>query len=690
MKRISVIGIIVLISISSLFKGLFFDFEANIFSTALVGLTLVYLFNKLKNSEKFVINNMLIIPGIILLLAYLLGFINAVSIRNNIEALLQYSLYLIIALVLYDYFIDNKHQLAAYLLPAIATAGFICSALGLLDLSGSIVLQHNFGYRLCSTFQYANTASIYFVFCLLIVLTLSNATDKILLRSLYAIAGNSIIFAYLLTSSRGGFIVGILAIIIFLVLQPKGTKIRIIVMLLCMSLPVFAAVNGFSVAVKTENHTASIKWILVSMTIALSALLLFHLFLKLMGNKQVNKTISMVAIIINTLIGITILTLTFLYRDKLVGLVNLDLIDRLSKINPNDINISGRLQYNKDALSLISTNWLTGLGGDGWISLYQSVQDYFYTAREVHNHYFDIFIETGIFGFIAYISLVIAAIFNFIKAYIKTVDKKLRIHISGLFCGFIGLALHSSFDFDLSYPSIALIFWALMAGAAIYNNSKHSLENTIENTKGIMSTANKVFVIIFIIICSAMFSVNGLYTVASYNAQKGTEFSKGLNYQASMMHYEEAYRLDPINPEYTFELSKLYNYFAKHETDKGKLKKWRELALNSSEKSVSLDSYYPAYRELLGMTYMDSGMPIQSLEQIEKLVEYQPMESNNYELLAEGYLEAAYFYIEAGEKDKAREMALKCLSAYNNTFAIKTPQYKTYEGKARLLIDDLK
>lgn len=92
---------------------------------------------------------------------------------------------------------------------------------------------------------------------------------------------------------------------------------------------------------------------------------------------------------------------------------------------------------------------------------------------------------------------------------------------------------------------------------------------------------------------------------------------------------------------------------------------------------------------MLARSYLDSGMPLEALEQLQKLVEYQPLNSSNYELLAKGYLDAADLYLTNKKVNKAREMLIMCAEIYKLEHAEKTNLLVKYMDMASELLDGI-
>lgn len=666
---------IILIAISPLFRGLFFNYETYAFLAAIAFLSILYFFTKIRENEPFFINKWFIVSGVLLIAAYAISFTAYVNGRENLESILRCAEYLAVFLVVYDCFYDNKRELLSTVMVPAVLAGLVCAVVGLIALTGDFNIWGVtiFWGRLATTFQYANTASIYFAIVFLFALTLSSALEKSLLRALAVGAGNIFIFALFLTGSRGGYLIGFGAILLFLALQPSGYRIRGLAGFLCALAPVFLFLNSFNAATAAHNNLSAAICLAVSFILAAILYLIYLILSKLLvRNKALSVSKSSGLIIIAALIAMAFLVIIF--REKLYGLLPHAVGARLARFNINDINVLYRLDYDKDALKLIAVHWLAGLGGGGWKALYQSVQDYFYTAAFVHNNYLQVFVESGILGFVSYVALVAAGLVSAFISWLRAIDRTMRVYAAGLLCALLALTVHSSFDFDLSFVSMYLLLWVMLAAATV----RLPVQGTEGNKFPVLMRAwvvpiNRIPVkLVTIVVCVALFSVNALFFAGAYNESEAMEQAQVKNYKSAAVYYEEAYRLDHGNTKYTFELAKLYHYFGNKSTDADSRKAWLERAREMGEKSVGGNRGYPAYMNTLVRIYLDSAMPLKALEYSEKLVSYQKYNSEVYELLAQSYIAAADYYKESGDLKKAEELLGKCLSIDTDQYLLKS------------------
>lgn len=677
MKKIIIYCLLILIAVSPLFRGLYFNYETYLFFAAIALLSIIYFFIKMIKNESVRINSWFMVISLTFTAAAVLSYVNAVNPRENLENILHCLAFLFVFLILYDYFEGRKqHFISAAALPMIF-AGFVSSAVGAIALTDTFAIWGitTRDGRIGSTFQYANTASIYFAICFLFVLMFVNSYKKVILQVLFAGMGNTIVFALFLTGSRGGYLVGFGAILLFVMLQPAGSRLKSIMNVICMLLPVFTILKAFNASTAAHDFFAAGKWLAVSFIFATGLTFLYSLFTKvILKNKPAPVPKGSGVVIAAGSIAVVILA--YMFRDKLFGMFPPEISARLARFNINDRNILFRLDYDRDALKLIASNWLTGLGGGGWKALYQSVQDYFYTAAFVHNNYLQAFVESGILGFLSYLALIVSGLINAVYSWLKAKDGILKIRVAGVLCALFALAVHSAFDFDLSFISMSLLLWVMLAAVSVRLPEQPGTEEEYKIPlfmRNWVVAANRSMIKIFaIVVCAALFSVNALYFTGAYNEKEALEQMQLKNYKSSAVYYEEAYRLDPGNTEYSFALAKFYNYFANKSTGGNDREVWLERARKAAEKSVDGNRGYPAYMNTLIRIYLDSHMPLQALEYSEKLAANQKYNSEVYELLAQSYIAASDYYEKSGDTNKAKDLLKKCLEIDNNPYLRKS------------------
>lgn len=678
MKKAAAYGIIILISISVLFRGLYFSYDTYGFMAGLALLSVLYFFSKISKHEPVKVNKLYMLLGILLIAAASLSFVKAVNPRENLGNVLLYAELLIIFIILYDYFHDKKQQLTQWMMVPTVFVGFIAAVVGLMSLTGRFNIwevYNNYG-RLASTFQYSNTAAVYFIVCGIFAITLVNTLKYSIFRALLVGVGNIILFAFFMTGSRAAYLVCIPLFLLLLVIQPKESKIRAGVSFFCMLAPAFVVMKGFNASTAANDNIGAAKWLAISFVIAATAWLLLHLLAKLiMRDKQVampkgSGFVFAAAVLIAAI-------LAFVFKDRLIGLLPDFIVSRVARLFEygfNEINVLYRLEFDRDALLLSRNNWLFGYGGGGWKAMYQTVQDHNYIAVFVHNHYLQMLVDHGILGFMSFTALVAVSALGALYTLLKAKDRLMKTYAAGLLCGLLSLAGHSAVDFNLSFVSLLLLIWVMFAASAVSLPEEDGSTAAVSKRdipligRWRTEITGGVGVMALIIISAVLFSVYSLYFAGAYNRQAAFDFVQEKDYKQARIYYEEACRLDPSNTEYAYELAKIYRYYATVTKNDKYRDTWLERARVFSEKSVKGNRNYPGYMRLLVRIYLDSEMPVEALELSQRLITCQKYNADCYELLAASYLAAADYYEKSGDLSKAKELLAECLEIDDNPY----------------------
>lgn len=256
MQKIIMFAMMIIISVSPFFRGLFYDFEANAFMTVLAMLSVLYFISKLGKKEAIHFNKWILLFGSLFVAAYSLSFINAVNVRENISSLLQVIGYLIVSITLYDYYHDKKEKFVYMLMIPVIIMSFISAVLGLVAEAGTFQILNNPYLGVESFFQYLNTASIYYIIGLIFSLTIINSSKKIIPNIILTGTGPIFFIAIFLTGCKGGYVVLAMVFLLLVILQPSGNKLQSIGSIICMGLPAVVFIKPVSNLVSTFNYIA--------------------------------------------------------------------------------------------------------------------------------------------------------------------------------------------------------------------------------------------------------------------------------------------------------------------------------------------------------------------------------------------------------------------------------------------------
>lgn len=136
--------------------------------------------------------------------------------------------------------------------------------------------------------------------------------------------------------------------------------------------------------------------------------------------------------------------------------------NRAVAINPDQLSVWERGFFYANALRMVAARPLLGWGGGGWAAAYFAYQSFDYFTTQVHNEYFQVWVDAGTVGFLVYLGLWLSFLWLLWRG-IKTADRDTRMLLAGLGAAVLALGAHSAIDFDLSLTAIALLMVAAMA-----------------------------------------------------------------------------------------------------------------------------------------------------------------------------------------------------------------------------------
>lgn len=83
--------------------------------------------------------------------------------------------------------------------------------------------------------------------------------------------------------------------------------------------------------------------------------------------------------------------------------------------------------------------------------------------KNTHNEFLQVWVETGIFGFAAFMLLLAALFKDWLAIYANLADYKRKVFTLGLFCGMLAFLVHCVISFPLHVIPCGFLFWVLAA-----------------------------------------------------------------------------------------------------------------------------------------------------------------------------------------------------------------------------------
>lgn len=221
-------GICLLLFIGPYFRGLFFETEFLPAGIYTFSLALIWMISKYKDKDYKLIRSSIDILVLGLTLMYFVSIIYGVNTRLAILEALKYGNYFAIYIIGRDLISDEKHQ--KYLLNTIVISAIgialvgIGSAIGTWEYNGAVI-----GGRISSTFQYPNTLASYLAAVFILTIGLIIMTENNKLKALYGASSSLMLFTFILTYSRGMWLILPVLLLILFITIPNRRKLETII-----------------------------------------------------------------------------------------------------------------------------------------------------------------------------------------------------------------------------------------------------------------------------------------------------------------------------------------------------------------------------------------------------------------------------------------------------------------------------
>jgi tetratricopeptide (TPR) repeat protein len=532
---------------------------------------------------------------------------------------------------------------------------------GLATATGIIEIRDGFlGGRIYSSFQYPNALANYLMAVLFLGFYLwqrrvLNPGSKgqhpfaqmgvpPWLRELdpypyyYALGNFLLLTVFFGTKSQGGFIIFGLLLPLFLVALPADRRFPVVVHLFLVGVPALVAINRFLAALPPERLEFAWLWVLVGLILAVAGQLLYGLLRRSAWQRQIEMRGSLLVLgglgVALTAVGIFILT-------------NWEKVQAALKWH----NLEHRIYFIGTAWQMVLERPLTGWGGGGWAEAYQTFLPYFFTSRQVHGHYLQVGVETGIGGMLLFLAIWVVFFWTAYQLYQESGgDPDRRALLVAVSVACLAVAAHSALDFNFSLGALALVVWALFgalvgfkreawAAAAVGESprrKKHKQSSYVPPAYARLTAAG---ICAGLIICGAL-----ALSAASAKAGQGVALLRQGRLAAGIEALQQAAFFNPANGGYNYMLAQAYQ--ARGDSD---------TALSEIERAIRKSRYNPAYYELRAYIQNARGEYAAAVASAEEAVAKAPLSRNRYENLAQAYFLAGYGAISDGNRKQARE-----------------------------------
>ncbi|MDK8181670.1 O-antigen ligase family protein [Paenibacillus sp. UMB4589-SE434] len=399
-------------------------------------------------------------------------YLNKDSNNNSIQSLIIISSYGIVAFGLLHWLNSVKwiQVSLGWLIPFDANGLFKDAVMMTVD-----------GARLTSVFQYANTYAAFLMAFLFAAVFYVGKSRKWWSRATHAFMMVPIMLSIFLTLSRGGLLLLPVVFIILLVFLKPHRQLMWIFHLVISGIVTVGILNpvtdiGLNVQ-QAFSTTESMKgWAYVAVGSLISAVLSLALekwvapwLESKMSHLSNKKWGTFLFPIGGALLGASLLFI-FMGTDA-KNILPENIQTRLGNINLVQHSVLERFTFYKDSMKVIADHPVIGAGGGGWGALYEQYQNNPYTSRQAHNFFLQYLIETGILGFVIFMTFLVYLFYQFIRSYIRAHEHKRESYFL-YFIIALSILVHSILDFNMSYVFMGILVFIGLGGMSAAIDSK--------------------------------------------------------------------------------------------------------------------------------------------------------------------------------------------------------------------------
>lgn len=628
------LGIVLFVSV--LVKGMYFD--AHFWYVELV-IALAFLLFLFKGTGYYL--NSLIDYGVLLLtVAYIIVTSNnPLNLGDSIATtarLISYLLFFLLVSSVIKNLIDVHRLLLFIYLAGTVTAGVgLAVFYGIWELEGAVYG----GTRLASFFQYPNTTAIYLLISFLVGIYFARIFKGKIVRLVFITLNNMLFLAFWATQSRAATLVLPVVIFSYLALEEKVER----------GYSSFAFFNCLVPGIILSNWTLSISPNYAVNIFKLLALMAVAVGVNLLGLKIKSQPFFGKVITKKVLF---FLFITFFAGVIFVGLIVYGYFEesnfnRIFNISLQERSLVERTYFYKDGIEIAKDYILFGTGGGGWQALYQKYQSYGYHTAVPHNFFLQTLIETGVLGISALIMLYIGVIRVLYKLwrYFKNDKRKLLPVITSVF---VALTLHSALDFNMSFGSVALVFW-LIIGVIRY--FQMGIKTEVGNGSSLITYTNKYLKYI-VMAFSIIVLINSIFSIVAINfASKAVALKNQNELVTAKTEFQEASKYYPFKGTFKAEIAQL-DYTIGVLT---KEKKFFSSGISEIKRALLLERANPTYYFIQGKLFLAQGDIEKGIASLESSAKLAPFNRDIYEELGYTYLMLGKYHLNKGEVDKGRE-----------------------------------
>ncbi|RJQ26766.1 MAG: hypothetical protein C4589_09395 [Peptococcaceae bacterium] len=672
-RQVAFWGLVLLLFFPSYFRGLFFPAEQ---ATALIFAAFIFWlawFWKWLRQDKSFLSHPLDYFVFAFPAVYMVSAVQAVNyglaVNEIVKTILYFLVYWLVSRLI------RKEEEVIAILHAIYLSAVGVALAGLATATNIIAIRDGFlGGRIYSSFQYPNALASYLAAATFLGIYLwwrSGARQipagKNLLwrdapawlrtfspyRYLYA-CGNFFLFTVFLgTKSNGGFLVFAVILILYFIGMPRGNRLPSGIHFAFLAVPSLLAVWRFLAEVDVGRMGLAWLWALIGLAMIILGQLFYNflekrdLFAWMARNKRVIYAgLLVVLVIVSAGMVFYLVTHAGAWKE-ITGEVRLR-------------NATERLYFFKDAVKMFVARPILGWGGGGWQEAYHAYQSYLYSSTQVHGHYFQVAVETGMVGLLVITGIWVSFLWAAHRAYRaggESLSRRTLVWVVTVVA--LAIGLHAAIDFDLSLSALTLVLFTMFGLVRVIPVISLHEENAGANLGGTSLKDGKPYLkkknpkkyvppdhtgLIGATVASlAVILFAGALVLAGNNARQAGEYFQQKKYSLGLKALQKAAQLNPAGAEYHSNLARIYYQAGKY-----------DLSLAEAQEAAKRSKYNPQQYSSLSALYYSNKKTGEAVASAEKAVAMAPFQVQWYEGLARTADMAGMAELGAGNRDEAR------------------------------------
>lgn len=341
-----------------------------------------------------------------------------------------------------------------------------------------------------------------------------------------------------------------------------------------------------------------------------------------------------------------------------------------------------RMVFISDGFDMFKDYWILGAGGGAWVNLNFSYQSYLYWSTQPHAYFVQVAIETGIFGFMLLIFLLLSIIIQYVieRKYRKENTNYIKMLQTTLLISIMSLFLHSAADFDLSLSSVYILLWAMLA---VFNSDYRHDRPVIDRKNNLGWLANmfsrfnnirqlKVPQALLIIISAAIVIIPVNLIYASSCSDKSTREMEAKKYDQALEYIKKASSSDFLNADYKIKYANIL--LSKESITKEEYNN----AVKLIEEAKKLNKYSPSVAENLSVFYLRMSEVEKGLAEIDRAVELRPFLDQEWALKIDFYYQVVMAYLNNQDFSTAEKYLDKVLKVIEEVKLKNTENMKPF------------